>query len=132
MFINRDFYRSDIALPPVWRQGHDDAAVSKALASATGGATIDARILPEKDPDRFAQQLTVFLIATGSEDFPKKLVATSKLPAARHLRLGAASGKLFALMVARSLRVGVDAFETAESLKRFKAPLQHALGWQNS
>ncbi|MEL6962059.1 MAG: hypothetical protein AAFO01_04835 [Pseudomonadota bacterium] len=135
-FINSDCYRSNIelasSLPPVWLQGHDNAVVSKALESVTGGVTIDGRILPEKDSDPFAQQLTVFLIETGSEAFANELLAISEVHAAWHLRLGAASGNLFALMVARSVREGVDAFETAESLQRFKAPLQHALDRRNS
>lgn len=132
--INGDIYRADVQLassmPEVWLRGHDDAAVSDALASVTGGVTVEGRLVSEKNeknPHRFAQQLTVFLIETGSEEFANKLLAISKLPAKWHFRLGAASGKLFALMVARSLQQGVDDFESAESLQRFESSLRRAL-----
>ena len=129
--INGDSYRADIELassmPAVWLQGHDDAAVSKALASVTGGVKIDGKISPETNQQRLTQQLTVFLVETGSEEWADKLLAISKLPAKWHFRLGTASGKLFSLMVARSVREGVESFESAESLQRFEAPLQRAL-----
>lgn len=136
--INGDTYRADVELavsmPPVWLQGHDDAAVSDALASVTGGVKIDGELISEdneKNPHRFAQLMIIFLIETGGEEFAKKLLAISKLPAKSHFRLGTASGKLFALMVAGSGQQGVDAFESAESLQRFAPSLQRALDRQN-
>ncbi len=132
--IDGDTYRADVQLassmPAVWLRGHDDAAVSDALASVTGGVKIEGQLVSEKNeknPHRFAQQLTVFLVETGGEEFANKLLAISKLPAKSHFRLGTASGKLFALMVARSAQQGVDAFESADSLQRFAPSLQRAL-----
>ena len=129
--INDDSYRADVELaqsmPSVWLEGHDDTAIADALASVTGGVIIRGQLLPDKAPNHRDQQLTVFIMETGREEFAGKLLAVSRLPAIRpkHFRLGAASGTLFALMVARTHQG--DAFESAESLNRFEPSLQRAL-----
>jgi len=132
--MNGDTYRAEVQLassmPPVWLKGHDDRAVSDALASVTGGVTIRGELISEnkeKNPHRFAQTMIVFLIETGGEEYANKLLAISKLPAKMCFRLGTASGKIFALMVAGSGQQAIEDFESEESLLRFEAPLQRAL-----
>jgi len=115
-------------LPPVWLEGVDDAALRRALGAVRAGANVAAHLKPGLHPDADSQQFTVFVVETADEAGARTLLDLSKRKrGAGVATLGLAEGRLFCLVVARSFTVGVESFETTESLSRFSRGLAELL-----
>jgi hypothetical protein len=116
-------------LPDVWLKTKDSASLDKALQTARGGATINGSLRPNEYPEYQNQQFTIFLVEVAEESAAQTLLELSMKKkttgnrtlglTADYYMLGLAEGKLFCLVVARSVVLGGKSFETSDSLVRF-------------
>ena len=107
-------------LPDIWLKTNDSASLEKSLRAVRGGASISGELRPNEHPDHKSQMFTIFLVEVADESAAKTLLELSKKKnPADYCMLGLTEGKLFCLVVARSVVVGKKAFETTSSLARF-------------
>jgi hypothetical protein len=135
--LERDEYQPrDLVLadyvPTVWLLqtggSANPGAVSLALHTARGDATIYASLRPGVLPRRKAQSLHILLVELANEQDARMLHDVSRQ--VRHRKtalLGMAEGRLFCLLVAQPEFSFVRLYETAERLSRFQAPLSAIL-----
>jgi len=115
-------------LPPVWLSHGKNAELDGVLASVRGAATISARLRSNEHPKHNSQQFTMFIVETSQIADAQTLLRFSRVNDNReHIMIGVASGKLFALIVARSFVQGDEAYETPKSLARFQEGLTKIL-----
>jgi hypothetical protein len=120
-------------LPRYWLEGIDDAALSHAMRTVRGGATVHADLRPEASPGGdpnpppggASRILTVFLIELRDEAAGALLhIARAKGERWDDVALlGVQDGRVFCLLVARSCVRGVPPIETWRSLQRFEEPI---------
>jgi hypothetical protein len=130
-FVEADEYRvQDITtgsdLPAVWIPAAD-TATQRASNNLRGCLSVSAR--PKTDwhgmPD---QMFSVWVAETANPNDSLAIAAAAAPKAGSEIAiLGVASGPLCAVMVTRSVVMGVQPLENMESLERFRAPLQDAL-----
>ena len=124
-YIAADKYQPDFVsiatdLPDYWLRTKDSSSLDKSLLAVRGGASVSGKLRPNEHPDHESQMFTVFLVEVADESVAKTLLELSKKKKhADYCMLGLAEGKLFCLVVARSLVAGKKAFESADSLARF-------------
>jgi hypothetical protein len=90
---------------------------------------ISGHLRPNEHPGPASQQFTIFLVEVAKESAARTLLdlsATKKTTgnrmlgiAADYYMLGLAEGRLFCLVVARSVVLGGKSFEASDSLVRF-------------
>jgi hypothetical protein len=115
-------------LPDVWIGAQSNPKAQRLLSSIRAVATLNASLRPDKYADHASQQFTVFLVEAENEKDAQalcQLAEATQSPA--HSTLALAQGKLFCLVIARSFMLGVDTFETDESLSRFSNGLTEVL-----
>jgi hypothetical protein len=79
-----------------------------------------AQLRPNEHPSYKSQMLMIFLVEMPDEAAAKELQDISvKTRSASYSMLGIVNGKLFCLVVGRSVQQGVPSVETPESLPRF-------------
>jgi hypothetical protein len=115
-------------LPRVWLETDDNAALDRALRSARGGASVHASYGSLAQTGMPKQVLMVFLVELSGEADARALVevAGRKKPSDDAL-LALAEGRLFCLLVARSVVADAKNEETPESVRRFNAGLTEIL-----
>ena len=124
-YIAADKYQPDFVsiatdLPDYWLRTKDSSSLDKSLLAVRGGASVSGKLRPNEHPDHESQMFTVFLVEVADESVAKTLLELSKKKKhADYCMLGLAEGKLFCLVVARSLVTGKKAFESSDSLARF-------------
>ena len=107
-------------LPPIWLSRGKNADLDRVLARVRGGATIHARLRPNEHPKHAEQGFFVFIVETSQPDDAQSLLRLSQVKDIQgHCMIGTAAGRLFALIVGRSIMEGVEAYETPKSLARF-------------
>jgi hypothetical protein len=107
-------------LPAVWLRPKENPSVPSALEKVRAGASVLAELRPNEHPSYKSQMLMIFLVEMPDEAAAKELQDISvKTRAASYSMLGIVNGKLFCLVVGRSVQQGVASFETPESLPRF-------------
>jgi hypothetical protein len=126
--LTNDEYQADdptlaVELPSVWLRGVDDARVGAILDAAPAGASVSARLRPEVSDDHASQQLTVFLLEAESAEAASSLLTIQAGVRGEFASISTASGSLFLLLIARSFVRDVAHHETAESMRRFEAPM---------
>lgn len=107
-------------LPGVWLGGQSDDESERVLTAVRAGASIHARLRPDKHPEYSSQRMMVFLVEAASESdaqWLSEMAQGSNSPICGRLAL--ARSRLFCLVIGRSFSVGVDDYETDESLERF-------------
>ncbi|MBI3862408.1 MAG: hypothetical protein HY290_10985 [Planctomycetia bacterium] len=115
-------------LPPFWLSRGENPELEQVLARVRGGASISARLRPGEHGQHDSQQFSVFIVETSAATDAQKLLRLSQVKEVRdHSMTGAATGKLFALIVARAFMEGAQAFETPSSLARFEKGLAETL-----
>lgn len=83
---------------------------------------------PSEHPKHREQGFFVFIVETSQPDDAQTLLRLSQAKDVQgHCMIGAVAGRLFALIVARSIIVGVEAYETPKSLARFEEGLAKVL-----
>ncbi len=102
-------------LPAIWLSGVDDQRVEEILSEAGAGMTVCA------DPaNRSAQMFVVFTVELDSPRSAQALMEISKqAKRSDTAKLGFAQHNVFSLVVARSVREGVEPIEKGDSLQRF-------------
>lgn len=113
-------------LPPNWleTEGGDNAALDRALRKARAGASVHGNLAPGAHPQHNDQMFVIWLIELEDEASARALLdLADKKKSAGYGMLALAEGRLFCLLVARSFTVGVESFETNESVRRFSAGL---------
>jgi hypothetical protein len=116
-------------LPDVWLKTEDDTSLYKSLRAVQGGATINGRLRPNEYSDSESQMFIIFLVEVADESAAKTLLDLSKKKSpVDYCMLGLAEGKLFCLVVARSVVDGRKTFETPDSLARFSKGISGILG----
>jgi hypothetical protein len=129
--LRDDVYHTDDpslaeSLPDVWLRYADDPALPQLLASARATIIVQGRPRPTVQ-DGASQQLTLFVVETETDIAAARLAGMAAQPQDLAHLLAVHVGPLFALLVARSYRVGVPAFESAESIRRYEEPIRRAL-----
>lgn len=115
-------------LPPIWLSRGKNADLDRVLARVRGGATINACLRPNEHPKHAEQGFFVFIVETSQPDDAHTLLRLSQARDVQgHCMIGAAAGRLFALIVARSIMEGVEAYETPKTLARFEEGLTKVL-----
>ena len=134
-FVKRDKYEpasvtlaSD--LPAFWLSSIDVAKLKRALASIRAAITINADLRPQESPDFKHQALMIFLVEVDDETAAESLFRLSHEKQARpkSFEMAAAKqGRLFCLVIARSIMAGKSSFETQASMQRFSTGIAEVL-----
>ena len=115
-------------LPPFWLETPTDKNLTPILKRALGGVTITSQLEDKKHPDAESQQFTLFLVDLDSPDSANQLLRISKEKQPENFNMiGFASGKIFALLIARTFVDGTDSFEDKKSLSRFHDPIDQVI-----
>ncbi|MBN2098020.1 MAG: hypothetical protein JW753_00330 [Dehalococcoidia bacterium] len=111
-------------LPDVWLRGSDASDLAAMLKDTKGVASLHAHLDSQYHEKAAVQMLLVFLAELGKPSSAQRLLQITRLSQPKsHCMLAIASGPLFCLLVARSVMMGVDGYESAESLRRFEQPI---------
>jgi hypothetical protein len=115
-------------LPRGWLASGDQAVVDWALGSIVACVTVDGQLAATVSPEAAHQQLTVWL-AECSDPHAAATIAAIAGPGRRASFevLSVAVGRLCVVMISRSVMVGVEAYERAGSLERFRPRLSALL-----
>lgn len=107
-------------LPAVWLESKANPGLDKILRAVNGAAKINAQLRPSEHPSYDSQMLLVVVVEASDEGAARTLLemCENKRPS-DYCMAGVAEGRLFCLLVARSFVVGVESFETTQSLSRF-------------
>jgi hypothetical protein len=117
-------------LPPYWLESKDNSALERAMRSARAGARVHASFGKGGNGALDPYMLIAFFVELSSESAARELleVANRRNPRPDDFAMIALrEGRLFCLVVARSTEVGVEPVETAESIRRFSAPLSEIM-----
>jgi len=115
-------------LPSVWLEAPENKNLQQTLNKITGGVTVSCGLEDDKHPDAGGQQFTLFMAELDSKESAQALLKMSKEKKPKdYCMLGFAGGRLFALLIARSVVVGVESFETNDSLRRFIKPIDQII-----
>jgi hypothetical protein len=115
-------------LPPIWLSRGKNANLERVLARVRGGASIHARLRPNEHPKHAEQGFFVFIVETSQPDDAQTVLRLSQAKDVQgYCMIGAAADRLFALIVARSIMEGVEAYETPKTLVRFEEGLTRVL-----
>lgn len=114
--------------PPIWLEPSEDKSHAPLLEKALGGASVSSTFEKGRHPDPDSQHLIVFVVELDSPESAKHLLELSKRNEIRgYSRIGFSSGRVFALLVARSVMAWIESSENKETLERFRDPIQLAL-----
>jgi len=131
--VDADSYRTDsielaTELPDVWLKTPKPNSQKQTLTKVLGCVTIDARLLADKHVQAHAQQFTIFLVEMSSSESANIVLSLSQTKKPKdYFALGVASNRVFCLVIARSFVQGTAAFETGDSLSRFRHGIQQAI-----
>jgi hypothetical protein len=115
-------------LPSVWLEAPENKNLQQTLQKIIGGATVTCRLEDDKHPEAGNQQFTLFITELDSKESAQTLIEMSKKKKPQNYSmLGFSGGRLFVLLIARSVMVGVESFETRESLERFIKPINQII-----
>jgi hypothetical protein len=108
-------------LPEVWLQAGQSRSVPE-LKGLRAGARVTGRLRPEAHQSYASQQLFLFVAELEDESSVSRLLErTATLRPKHYALLVAGRGPLVAVLAGSSFIEGVPAFETTQSLERFRA-----------
>ena len=132
--IDADQYQAEITLhamlPRIWLAKVDDAALDRALQSVSATADVSGKLPPRADERFSSQLLLVFLAEMIDEGSSRTLLdlARRKLAIKPDTAMFAlVAGRLFCLMVGRSVVQGVEPIENSRTIRRFEPPMEKIL-----
>lgn len=118
----------ETVLPSIWLSHYANADLDRVLARVRGAASICACLRPHEHPKHAEQGFYVWIVEASQPDDAQTLLRFSQAKNVHgHCMIGAVAGRLFTLIVARSERVGVEAYETPKTLARFAEGLATTL-----
>ena len=108
----------------VWLPGARGDEPSRVLDACRGCVTATALLHPGTHSQSSDQMFLVFIVEAKNETDARRLHNWARVSDDRkHCALSLQHGSLLCLVIARSVVVGVDSFETTDSLMRFFEPL---------
>lgn len=132
-FVAKDKYRPESVelasdFPAVWLKSKGNSELEKVAQRVRACALISAQLRPKEHPHAEDQMFIIFLIETANEaDVEALLKACQRVNPNDYALLGVAEQNLFCVVVARSVVVGVESFETSEAIRRFSFGLADIL-----
>jgi len=118
-------------LPRIWLSGVDDKTLAQALQLVVAGATVTGVYIPGP---LVQEMLTLFLVELADQSTAESLDALARAKCTRKndfSMLAIRNGRLFCLVISRSVEHGKNPFETAASLARFGPHIEGILGTHN-
>ncbi|MFT7085171.1 MAG: hypothetical protein ACJAV5_000886 [Vicingaceae bacterium] len=112
------------SLPLIWVDGEDNSELKEILNRSLG--TVSLRAYPKEDlcEDWISQMFLLFIIECKNQtDANRVFEIANDSKSKNHSKIILRDGELFCILITRSTTVGVDDFENAESIQRFKEPL---------
>ena len=116
-------------LPAFWLASVNDAELKRALASIRGAITINADLRPQEFPFEH-HALLIFLVEVDDETAAGSLFRLSEQKQARpkdFAMAAAKQGRLFCLVIARSIMAGKLSSETQASMQRLSRGIAEVL-----
>lgn len=111
----------------MWRSA-ENTSLKAVLKKVQAGASIHGNLRPNEAPSYKSQVLMVFLVEMEDSRATQELLEMSKMKhASKYSMLGVSEGRLFCLLVGRSIDQGVASFETSERLQRFSSAITEVL-----
>ena len=114
-------------LSAIWLSAAGDPALESMLEHVRGAVVVHGRLRPETHSEPHSQQLTAWVVEARDGADAARLAELARTPRAGDALVGLAAGPLFVLVVARSVVMGVDAYEDSERMARFTPRLRAAL-----
>lgn len=112
------------SLPLIWVDGDDNSELKNILNRTLG--TVSVRAYPKEElcKDWISQMLLLYLIECKTPvDANRIIEITQQSKSKNHSKIALNVGEVVCILITRSTTVGVDDFENAESIQRFKEPL---------
>lgn len=112
------------SLPLIWVDGEDNSELKEILNRSLG--TVSLRAYPKEElcEDWISQMFLLYLIECKTPTDAIKIVKIANQSKSKnHSKILLNEKELFCILITRSTTVGVDDFENAESIQRFKEPL---------
>lgn len=113
-------------IAPIWLPGARTDEAEALLDRIRAGLLVACRLDPDIDPSG-AQMMNVYLLEAASAGDADLVAGWSKEGKASHASLSEATANLVAVMIARSTVVGVEGYESDQTLARFREGLADAL-----
>jgi hypothetical protein len=129
--IRRDHYEANITLatdlPDVWFPSGNRREAAEILTRALGTVSVHGALRSEVTARADAQNLLIFITETQSHEDASALARLAEDSSHHRIALPTSSGSLFLIAIAQSSEVGVPAYETLASAKRFAVPFANVL-----
>jgi len=112
------------SLPLIWVDGEDNSELKEILNRSLG--TVSVRAYPKEElcSDWISQMFLLYLIECENQvDANRVVEITKESKSKNHSKIMLSDGEVFCILITRSTTVGVEDFENAESIQRFKEPL---------
>lgn len=128
-FIENEKYQSASisvgeSLPLIWVDREDNSELKEILNRSLG--TVSVRAYPKEElcADWISQMFLLYLIECKTPTDANRIVEIANQSESKnHSKILLNEEELFCILITRSTTVGVDDFENAESIQRFKEPL---------
>lgn len=112
------------SLPLIWVDGEDNSELKEILNRSLGTVSVSAYPKEELCKDWISQMFLLYLIeCINQTDANRVFEIANESKSKNHFKIMLSDGELFCILITRSTAVGVDNFENAESIQRFKEPL---------
>lgn len=122
------FVTAGTDLPLVWLKSPDNPSLESVLKKVRAGASVHGELRPKEHPSYKSQVLMIFLVEMEDSPAAQELLAMSqKKQPPSYSMLGVSEGKLFCLVIGRSVEQGVASFETPQTLQRFSGMISEVL-----
>jgi hypothetical protein len=131
--VSKDKYQSSFVnvaseLPSIWLESKENPSLESVLQKVRAGASIHANLRPNEHSSYKSQVLMIFLVEMNDERAARELQEMSmRERPANYSIVGVSSGKLFCLVVGKSIDQGVASIETEGSLPRFAPGIREIL-----
>lgn len=112
------------SLPLIWVNGEDNSELQEILNRALG--TVSVRAYPKEElcADWISQMFLLYLIECENQPDAKRFFEiANESESKNHSKIILSDDEVFCILITRSTTVGVNDFENAESIQRFKEPL---------
>ncbi|MEQ9231893.1 MAG: hypothetical protein RIF46_14515, partial [Cyclobacteriaceae bacterium] len=121
------------SLPLIWVDGEDNSELKEILNRSLG--TVSVRAYPKEElcRDWISQMFLLYLIECENQDDANRVVEiANESKSKNHSKIMLSDGEVFCILITRSTTVGVEDFENAESIQRFKEPLSKLINENKS
>jgi hypothetical protein len=112
------------SLPLIWVDGEDNSELKEILNRSLGTVSVSAHPKEDFCEDWISQMFLLYLIECENQNDANRVVEIAKESKSKnHSKIMLSDGEVFCILITRSTTIGVEDFENAESIQRFKEPL---------